>query len=215
MNTCKYCGKSCKSLGLHSHERLCKSNPNRKKEDHPSFGRKGKNQYTKAKKLGIEFIPSEKEISGRTRRAILVNKIRWNTPNAKENHSKKIKEAINRNPEKYSISNISGRTKLHEYNGTKVNGTWELLFAKWLDSNNIKWTNKFDGFQYEWNGIRTYFPDFYLVDINKYVEVKGFIRDRDIEKWKVVPNLLIVKYSQILKIKENIFTLDDLMKCMA
>ena len=62
MHICKYCKKLCKPLGLASHERLCPTNPNRKIEDHPSFGKKGKNQYTKAKVLNLEYIPTQNRV---------------------------------------------------------------------------------------------------------------------------------------------------------
>ena len=209
MHICKYCKKLCKPLGLASHERLCPTNPNRKIEDHPSFGKKGKNQYTKAKVLNLEYIPTQKEIEGWKRTANARNQIRWENPNARKNQSDKIKAAIIRNPDGYSTANISGRAKLYEYKNSILKGTWELEFAKWLDSQSISWTNKILGFSYEWNGIRTYFPDFYLPYYDIYIEVKGYVRDRDLEKWKVVNNLKVITYLEIKKILNNTFTLSE------
>ena len=53
-------------------------------------------------------------------------------------------------------------------------------------------------FEYEWeNKIHLYFPDFYLPDYDIYIEVKGYERERDRCKWKVVPNLLVLKKKEI------------------
>ena len=53
-----------------------------------------------------------------------------------------------------------------------------------------------------------YFPDFYLEDLNLYIEVKGYERERDLTKWKVVNNLLVIKKSDISLIKENRFQIN-------
>jgi very-short-patch-repair endonuclease len=54
---CQYCGKLCKNNNSQrNHERLCKDNPNRDSFsgfDNPHFGRKGSNQFIKARKLGL------------------------------------------------------------------------------------------------------------------------------------------------------------------
>ena len=90
-----------------------------------------------------------------------------------------------------------------------MKGTWEVETAKWLDFNNIVWTNVVDGFEYRWNNsIHLYYPDFYLPTFNLYIEVKGYERDRDREKWKVVKNLIVFKKQEIIKIKNNCLSLD-------
>lgn len=73
---CKYCGKECKSIySLRSHETLCKMNPNRKESNFVKFNlseKKYKNQFDKAKKLGLpkpEFSEdSLKRISDATKK---------------------------------------------------------------------------------------------------------------------------------------------------
>ena len=170
------------------------------------------NQYLKAKNLGIEFVPSHKEIEGRKRRGRKVNEIRWSKPGAREEFSRKMKEVVIQRPDSYSTSNVSGRTKLYDKidshgNLVKLKGKWELWFAEWLDRNSIKWTNKIKGFEYQWEGSRTYFPDFYLLDYDRYVEIKGYERLRDKEKWKVVQNLIIIKKDEILQILNNTFNI--------
>ena len=61
-------------------------------------------------------------------------------------------------------------------------------------------------FYYEWDGkLRRYYPDFYLPDYNFYIEVKGYERDRDLEKWKskISEKLVIIKANEIKQIKKN------------
>lgn len=55
MYICQYCGKECKNLNsLRQHEVRCKENPNRLNLEGHSKGHKGCNQYTKAKRLGLD-----------------------------------------------------------------------------------------------------------------------------------------------------------------
>lgn len=58
MLICKYCHKECKNdNSLRNHERLCKENPNRQFTifRDPEFQKiNAGNQYTKAKRLGLD-----------------------------------------------------------------------------------------------------------------------------------------------------------------
>ena len=107
--------------------------------------------------------------------------------------SASMKRAAKEHPESYSASNINGRSKKIQYNGFLMDSSWEFQVAKWLDLHEIKWTKKVKGFDYEWNGSRVYYPDFYLPDLDLYVEVKGYERERDRCKWRVVKNLVVIK----------------------
>lgn len=198
MKVCKYCSKKVKPLGLSAHQRLCPHNPNSSKEKHPSYGRKGTNQYMTGSKMTDE-----------TKNKISKSKIgKKLSTEHKLNLSKAMQEAVRKHPDSYSSSNVSGRAKIIEHSGFKLKGTWELEFAKYLDSRSIKWTNIIKPFEYLWNEeTHLYFPDFYLIDLDVYIEVKGYIRERDLCKWSVVPNLKIIKLEEIRKIKDNSFIL--------
>lgn len=209
---CKFCNKECiNGNSLRNHERLCKLNPNHQiiKSNFIIYNEKlkngviikeNKNQYVKAKLEGREIV-----ISDETRKKLSENN-KGNKLNEEQKlrHREAMKRAVLNNPESYTASNVSGRTPIIEYNGFKLKGTWELEVAKWLDRNNIKWTNKLKPFEYEWeNSIHLYFPDFYLTEIKRYIEVKGFERERDRCKWKIVKDLIIIKKDDIKKIKNN------------
>jgi hypothetical protein len=94
--------------------------------------------------------------------------------------------------EKLSINRIAYLESNHNYglkwysvfNGEKdikVQGTWELRVANWLNENSILW----DRTQIKY-GVRRYTQDFHLIDYNMYIEVKGYMKDRDICKMYTV-----------------------------
>ncbi len=135
----------------------------------------------------------------------------WTTEKRKE-HSLKMKNVVNQNPDSYSRYNVCGRVKpikiVDSYgNETKCLGKWELLVVEYLNKKGIKWTNKIDEiFEYQWNNsVHRYFPDF-KTDKGFYIEVKGFERDRDRAKWKNFPHkLVVIKEADIKKIKAGEF----------
>lgn len=118
-----------------------------------------------------------------------------------------MQKVVREKPESYSASNINGRSKKILYNDVWLDSKWEYEFAKWCDDNQINWEKNKKSFEYNWNGSRLYYPDFYLKDFDKYVEVKGYERERDREKWKVVSNLIIIKFNEIKKIRSNTFSI--------
>lgn len=210
---CKYCGKECKNANsLRNHERLCKQNPNRQitksgfiayNEKRKNEGIKGENQYTKAKRLGLPKPQIEEKTLEKLSNIWKGKKL---SQEHKDNISKGIRKAIQTHPESYSSCNVNGRVKNYTYNGIKLDGKWELEVAKYLDSNNIKWSRPTVGIEYLWNNdIHLYFPDFYLSEYNAYIEVKGLVRERDFAKWKNVNNLIIIKAKEINDIRNSKF----------
>lgn len=59
----------------------------------------------------------------------------------------------------------------------KVQGTWQLKYAEFLNQNDIKWIrDRKINLKYklhEDDYVHTYYPDFYLVDTDQYIEIKG------------------------------------------
>jgi len=60
-----------------------------------------------------------------------------------------------------------------EYNGIKMRSGWEIKFAQYLDSKNIKWTYEPESFE---TPFGFYTPDFWIPEWNIFVEVKGWFR---------------------------------------
>lgn len=55
-----------------------------------------------------------------------------------------------------------------------IRSQWEILYAKFLDSHNILWTYETIAFPLILNNRETtYRPDFYLIDYDIYIDVKG------------------------------------------
>lgn len=209
MFICKHCNKECKNKNsLSNHQIRCKVNPDRitSKPSYGMLGKKGRNQYQKAKDLGLP----PPVVSDETRKKLSISAKQqvW-SEEQKLKHSQTMKQVVKDNPDSYTASNVCGRVKIYEYGGEKLHGTWELEVAKWLDFNGIMWQRKsITSFEYMWNGtMHRYFPDFYLPELNFYIEVKGYETDRDRCKWSVVPNLIVIKDKQINLIKQNKFAL--------
>lgn len=102
-------------------------------------------------------------------------------------HTEETKRLISRQK---SINNKGGRSKWYEVAGQKVQGTWERNVALKFEELGIRWeklkTNRHT-FDYVMDGkTRCYTPDFYLQDIDTYLEVKGRWWGRDKEKMDIV-----------------------------
>ena len=104
---------------------------------------------------------------------------------------------------------VCGRCKKYDYispaaGKIKVDGTWELKVAKYLDSIGVKWSRNCKRFPYikpDQSGS-TYQPDFFVEDWNSYLEVKGYETDLDRCKWSQFTEPLIVwRYEEIKKLE--------------
>ena len=100
------------------------------------------------------------------------------------------------------ISPIAGKIKL--------DGSWELSTAQYLDRIGVQWRRNKKRFKY-FNTIKnresTYCPDFFVKDWNTYIEVKGYETDLDRCKWsQFTEPLLIWKKDKINEIRRVILT---------
>lgn len=77
------------------------------------------------------------------------------------------------------------------YDSIRFRSNWEVLTAKYFDDNNIKW--QYEPKVFILNDEMTYTPDFYLLDSNKWIEVKGYWYDD-----------AIIKYNKFIEIFKNI-----------
>jgi hypothetical protein len=199
---CQFCQKEANNLRSKiQHEIRCKENPD-KIQIKPSYGmlgKKGANQYTYGAEMSSE---TKKKISKATTDW---NSKYWNDPENKIKHSEAMKKAVENNPDSYTSSN-RGRTKQIIIDGIKFQGQWEVDFYNWAKENNLNPTRPTKGFKYEWNGERTYYPDFYIESKNLYVEVKGYETERDRAKWsQFTEKLCIIKETEIKKIRQGCF----------
>ena len=134
----------------------------------------------------------------------------WTTEQ-KQNQSKIMLKVAKENPDSYSAGN-QGRAKTYIIDGIKLKGTWEVKFYTWCKNNNIDIQRPTEGFSYIYeNKTRTYYPDFFLPDFNKFIEVKGYETERDKCKWSYFPHeLSIIRQKEITQINKNQFSINFL-----
>jgi len=127
-----------------------------------------------------------------------------------EETKSKISKTVSLKIEKNEWDQIKfcGRAKSinFEINGKIIvlKGTWEFRLANFLECKNIVWERPSEGFKYVIDGkTKLYFPDFYLVDYDLFIEIKGYITKKDMIKWSQFTKKLIVIT------KNNINNLED------
>jgi len=91
------------------------------------------------------------------------------------------------------------------YNGIDLHGTWELKYAQYLDANGIKWERNRSSFPYFFEDAwHRYFPDFYLIDTDEYIEIKGQKTKKDDAKWNQFPKdkkLIVLQQKELKEMK--------------
>ena len=117
-------------------------------------------------------------------------------------HKKKLSKVIKQKVKDGTWHNSFSKARTHKYKGISLYGTWELNYAKYLDSKNIEWKRPTSSFPYFYkNTQRQYTPDFYLPIEKTYIEIKGYETERDRMKWKYFPHKLrILKGEDLIKL---------------
>lgn len=118
-------------------------------------------------------------------------------------------EARDRQSKRMSENNPGGKSKWFEINGKKVQGTWELNFAKHCNKHSIQW-DRCKPWKYVKDGkTRSYTPDFYIPSKDLYIEIKGRWWGDDRRKMDCVikqhpdKNILILEKEQYNKLLEG------------
>lgn len=209
---CQFCGKLCKNKNsLAQHELRCKMNLNRYINENYVNGMLGKTSSTKGLSAeNCESIRRQKETYQKNKELRLhkdtsgVNNSMSKHPEAKEKISKTCLEKSRNGTWHKSLA----KNNHYVYKGVDLDCKWEFEFAKWLDSKNIRWIRPKDRFKYIYqNKERYYTPDFYLLDFNEFVEVKGYTTGKDYAKWNQFPKnlkLTILKKKDLINLGVNI-----------
>jgi hypothetical protein len=111
-----------------------------------------------------------------------------------KSHTELTINQMKKNPKCGGIRKGSGRGKSGWYRGYYCDSTWELAYVIYNMENKIYFERNTRGFQYIYeNEIHLYYPDFIQQD-GKYVEIKGYMDSKNIEKIKEFRknNILIV-----------------------
>lgn len=173
------CGKEFeKHQSLNSHFRTC------------LIHRKG--IPAKGKNVGWNLSPEQHRAIGKTLSENIANGKTIPAFKGKQ-HSVETKSRMSRSAARNS-SALNGYVKTKFYDvyciflerEIKVQGTWELKYAEYLNENSILWTRgKFLSYKNE-GIVHTYRPDFYLIETDEYVEIKGYMWKNDETKMKLV-----------------------------
>lgn len=159
MLICQYCNKECKNKNSHTnHERTCPKNPDRKYKNGMT-GKKGSNQFIKAKELGLpkpEYDRSHLPLSGC---------VTW----SKEEWYKNVKGKVG------GYRENAGRSKKFKVkdsfgNMTTLQSTYELKCSEILNELGIKWVRPK---HLKYKDGKKYFADFYLCDYDIYLDPKN------------------------------------------
>ena len=111
-------------------------------------------------------------------------------------------------PEKYpemqksNSKGIQGYYKKRDGSLVYLRSSWEYIFAKWLDKNNIDW--KYEWKQYNLSNGENYRPDFFIFKNNELkmiVEIKGYYKNRthkvDILREDLQGEIKVIRISNI------------------
>jgi hypothetical protein len=197
MWTCKHCKQEFEDNTLNwkaNHSRWCDSNPkkaayktNMQKAREAKTAEGRKRAADKLKKLHADGVYSHvdrKNFLGKTHSPETIERIR---EKALASNHRRLKKGI------------------VEYNGVMLDSSWELALAKTLDKNNIKWVRPDPVKWTDESGIQhNYFPDFYLLDYDIYLDPKN----------PMAYNVQSSKISSLKQQMKNLFFLKTLEECV-
>lgn len=208
---CQFCEKTCKHNNSKAqHELRCSLNPNRRNDLVEKFkliqpNNTGKSPWNK----GLNKASDERLNSLSKKLSISMKGNLKCTGKAltleKENlRISKIRDKINqRYSEGWEVK--CGRAPKLDYESLiagkiKIDGSWELAVAKYLDLLKVRWIRNKQRFVYYVNNkSSTYCPDFYVFDWNCFIEVKGYQTKLDEIKWNQFPHQLEIWKKEKLK----------------
>jgi len=144
---------------------------------------KTQSRIRKCVTCGIKFSPHT--VKGKRGEKALYCSLKCSiTKESRENLSKKACNNKGGRVEFYKVFNPYLQKEI------SVQGTYELKYAQYLNKNSLRWNRGKDiSLYYQLNETditKTYYPDFYLIDTNEYVEIKGYFSSENIIKMDAV-----------------------------
>ena len=120
-----------------------------------------------------------------------------------QEHREKMSKTVMKKVEEGTWHLSFSKSRTHEYKGIKFHGLWEVKFAMNLDSKNVVWRRPTEKFQYIFEGkTRNYTPDFWIPELESYVEIKGYTTPKDEAKWSQFPlKLIILKGEDLVQLR--------------
>ena len=120
---------------------------------------------------------------------------------------KAVLEGRQRTPRPYGTYGTTIRHTSWLGNEEVLHGGWEFKVAKYMDEHKIHYCKSKEHFTYIFEGREhEYFPDFYLQAYDLFIEVKGQVMPKDLEKWKQFPKKLLIIDQKSIKRLEEFFS---------
>ena len=190
MYTCKFCGKQCKNINSYkNHERLCPCNPDRKLPvyDTSKCGwNRGLTKNTDSR------LKQSAEAISKFYRAHPEKCWTQGNPMYDEKHKITHSESMKKVGKQFK-GRAHPHTKAGWYKDIWCDSSWELAWVIYCIDHSIPFIRNSKGFDYVFNNENhTYFPDFYLIEKDTYVEIKGYCTEKDLAKFKYFPNSIEV-----------------------
>lgn len=141
-------------------------------------------------------------------------KERWENPNdvlnseeyrqmVSDRQSKNINNRVKKKPS--SIYSNSKQGKRKDLNDTYFRSSWEANYARYLNLIGVKWEYEPKTFIFEKikRGTRSYTPDFYLTEEDKWIEIKGWFSSKDKTKLKRFKKYYPEEFKKLILVIQN------------
>ena len=209
---CQFCGKTCKNNNsLRNHERLCKENPDRQDDTYL------KNNLEKCHKKGHAAWNKglTKEVDPRIKKSSEARKLYIKEHGSLGSCGLTGANNVSSRPEvreKISLAMVQryayprGWAKRGWYAGIWCDSSWELAYVLYAQDHNIKFIRNREYFEYVWEGCKHHYtPDFYLPDIDTYLEIKGnYDQKAKAKKDQFERKLIIYQRAEMLPILQYV-----------
>lgn len=184
MYICKFCDDSkITKKSLDAHQPLCKLNPFRK---NPSTWSTGNRKGLQPWNFGL--IGDDRCKHSEPSKILMSERAKQRSEDWHKENGKRVSITVKEKVKDGTWHTSLAKNMHYEYKGNDLHGTWELKYAQYLDSNNIEWLRNKDSFIYTYDNVeRRYTPDFYLIESNEYIEIKGYKTEKDLSKWSQFP----------------------------
>lgn len=219
MPTCEKCNREfVNKSGLGSHRRVCDGTPytphvkwscpkcslyvHSKKERHVEIcDGLGPGAHRRAALKGVgrgwnKGIKASEETRKKISESLTGKPWRPTSAEKEVERRRKISETMKSNPAAGGYRKGSGVGKSCWYEShiagrVFLDSSYEKRLAIYLDQKNIPWQRNKERFPYKWKDKNCfYIPDFKINDI--FIEVKGYITEKDRAKWDFFPHKLII-----------------------
>jgi hypothetical protein len=228
METCKKCNQTCPNkTDLIEHKKSCKTPPKPKwtcptcnfhihsqRERHVEIcDGSGPGAHRRAANNGRgrdwnKGLKASEETGQKISAALKGKPWKAKDPETEIERRRKISEKMKNNPNAGGYREGPGVGKGGWYESeiagrVYLDSSFEKRVAQCLDKHSLQWERNKEKFPYEYNGKRHFYtPDFVVNGM--FVEVKGWISDRDLAKWEHFPfNLNILTEGEIIEMESG------------